>query len=176
MKTIKCKYKNCDKEFNRTSNGQKYCSKKCLKMATRLKKGKIVIEYEKECASRTCENKFKTFNKNRIYCCIQCAKREVRKKQEDKGIKYSPPQITKVCEFRACNEKFTTTNKKKIFCCNEHAKAEAHYRRADAKNPNRRKSHKTYAATVKADRFPIPNFSAKWLQDAWDERKAREAS
>ena len=79
-----------------------------------------------------------------------------------------------ICAYRNCNKPLKDDNYKRKYCCDSHKGKEAYQIRANNENPDRKRIQKE-EVPIKKNRFEIKTFSAQWLQDAWDERKRKEA-
>ncbi len=107
------------------------------------------------------------------YCSVPCSKREIQKNHTENGGKSAYEKKTKkklICGYRNCQTEFESSHAKAKYCCTKHAKQEAYIVDADKKRPNRVITPRY--PTEREIRFAIPNFSAKWLEKLWNNRRA----
>lgn len=127
----------CGKEFEKTSNGAKYCSRECADAANlesrrekRRKKSAILL------APRKCKQCGKTFKPHKVkqkFCCGHCAVKA--KRAEEMAAR----TVEKTC--LQCGAKFTTSRGDRMFCssacCKKHAAGEKYKLEHDGRLPGR---------------------------------------
>lgn len=184
--TLKCRSRECDKEFIPYKSKMTFCSKKCLAREYYLKsketgwRAEHTQTHTKTCQHRDCKKEFETKDARKNYCCSNCAKYESAKRTKDgnkRRYKSRVEPTKKVCESRMCDNTFMAMKYNSKYCCRACSEIERRAREYDKRlkeNPNKRTnvSHIALLREKKTEgRFKIPHFSAKWLEDKWNKRQ-----
>jgi hypothetical protein len=87
-----CAYKECGKEFEKTTHNQKYCSSQCCRIATNTKIREKYYENKERlngkkryCSKRGCKNVLSRYNNSSV--CQECsAKQDTEKRKTILGM------------------------------------------------------------------------------------------
>ncbi len=174
-----CKSDNCSKQFTQLDHKQKYCTRSCKDNNAYLRNNNIKMEI-RECGARDCFETFITTSKRKAYCSDTCRQRETRKKHRENGT--AKPRKTKTkrevtCNHRNCQKTFMSSRKNAKFCSSscgrrENVATSIEQKRERQQVKTRYFKHDAEEVRKRRELSKNKNFSAKWLEKLWNNRRA----